>query len=1178
MSSPSWTPEQLHCIHCHGGTLLVSAAAGSGKTTVLVERIVQRITDIAKPIDLDRLLVVTFTKAAAAQMRQRLSKVLSEQIAAHPDNLRLQRQQLLLPRADICTIDSFCANLVRENFHTLGISPQFKIADEQQLLLLQKDALQDTLLHFYEQNAPDFESLSAMLTNGKNDARLAAAVETIYHFIQSYPDPERWLCDTAAFYEQSETVANTVWGQLVLSQITQLLEQCERLYAVAIETAATDNVLVEKYTPSLQEDAAMVDHLKECAIKGQWDALFDGINSFSQARVGAAKGCEQEAAKIRINDLRAEVKSIFKKLLSYDCGTEKSCLADLKRSARYIRVLYDMVRYFTTVFSEKKRAANLLDFNDIEHFALSLLTVYDEQGQRIPTPLARELSERFDEILVDEYQDTNAVQDALFVALSRNEENLFLVGDVKQSIYAFRKAMPELFINRRNAYPPFDGNRYPGTITLGNNFRSRQSVTEAVNFVFRQIMSAELGGLTYDEREELVCSAVYPPTEQPEACNTACLIVDGTQYDKSELHKDCAEAQVIAEKLLALKNSFTVSDKEGTRALRYDDCCILLRNHKSHADAYRDTLLAYGIPAVSTTANGFFEAAEIRLALSLLRCIDNPLQDIALTSVMLSPLFGFSPDDLATLRIGHTNVPLYMAVCTARHHSNAFLAKRCTDFVDTLNHYRQLSALLTVDRLVSRLYEDLALPELLRARFGGDNRAENLRLLYEQCARFEQGGFRGLSVFLRHIDRLQEQGISLPGAAAHAENAVRIMSIHGSKGLEFPVVFLAGLANEFNRENTKADLLLHSKYGAGMNLRDPVTLARHVTLPRQGLMLTQVDDDRAEELRVLYVAMTRAREKLFLVMTLQNPDRRLGTLGAVLDNNPVLPTPVIRESSSMSDWLLSALLRHPSAQELRQRAGVSETVVLPSTEPIDIAFCAPGQAAVESPPQVIAEPPSDEIVRILLERMAYTYPHEALSRIPSKLAASESNSTSHTDFVAHARPSFMTASGLTPAERGTAMHAFMQFADYASAAMSVEDEIARLTAQQFLSTAQAESLDRKRLSAFFASELYSRMQGAAQLWREVPFTLSEPASIHDPSVTDADETVVIQGIADCVFEEDGGLVIVDYKTDHVKSADELRKRYTAQLSIYARALATVFNKPVRECYLYSFALGQTISL
>ena len=1178
MSSPSWTPEQLHCIHGHGGTLLVSAAAGSGKTTVLVERIVQRITDAANPLDLDRLLVVTFTKAAAAQMRQRLSKVLSEQIAAHPENLRLQRQQLLLPRADICTIDSFCANLVRENFHTLGISPQFKIADEQQLLLLQQDALQDTLLYFYEQNSPDFDSLSAMLTNGKNDARLAAAVETIYHFIQSYPDPDRWLCDTAAFYEHPAAVADTVWGKLVLSQILQLLEQCERLYAVAIETAATDKVLVEKYIPALQKDAAMVLHLKECASGGQWDALFEGINAFSQARVGAAKGCENETAKIRVNDLRAEVKSIFKKLLSYDCGTEVSCLSDLKRSARYIRVLYDMVRYFTNVFSEKKRAANLLDFNDVEHFALSLLTVYDEQGQRVPTPLARELSDRFDEILVDEYQDTNAVQDALFVALSRNEQNLFLVGDVKQSIYAFRKAMPELFINRRNAYPPFDGKHYPGTITLGNNFRSRRSVTEAVNFVFRQIMSAELGGLAYDEREELVCSASYPPTERQEAFHTACLIVDGTQYDKSELHKDCAEAQVIAEKLLALKDSFTVSNKDGSRALRYDDCCILLRNHKSHADAYRDTLIAYGIPAVCTTANGFFEAAEIRLTLSLLRCIDNPLQDIPLTAVMLSPLFGFTPDDLATVRIGHTNVPLYMAVCTARQHKNAFLARRCADFVDTLNHYRQLSALLTVDRLVSRLYEDMALPELLRARFGGDNRAENLRLLYEQCARFEQGGFRGLSVFLRHIDRLQEQGISLPGATAHAQNAVRIMSIHGSKGLEFPVVFLAGLANEFNRENTKADLLLHSKYGAGMNLRDPVTLTRHVTLPRQGLMLTQLDDDRAEELRVLYVAMTRAREKLFLVMTLQNPDRRLATLGAVLDDSPVLPTPVIRESTSMSDWLLSTLLRHPSGHQLRERAGVSETVVLPSDEPIDIAFCVPQNAFVEPAPPALPAPPDEETVRILSKRIAYTYPHEALSRVPSKLAASEKNDATSTDFVAHTRPSFMTASGLTPAERGTAMHAFMQFADHAAAAVSVEEEITRLTAQRFLSTEQAEALDRKRLCAFFESDLYRRMQRADNVWREVPFTLREPAAIHDPSVTDPNETVVIQGIADCVFEENGGLVIVDYKTDRVKTAQQLRERYTAQLSVYARAFETVFDKPVQDCYLYSFALGQSISL
>lgn len=1179
MSNPSWTPEQWQCIDSHGGTLLVSAAAGSGKTTVLVERILRRITDETAPLALDRLLVVTFTKAAAAEMRSRLSKALSEKAAERPDDLRLQRQLQLLPRADICTIDSFCANLVRENFHALGISPQFRIADEQQLLLLQRDALQDTLLTFYEEKHPDFLELSAMLTNGKNDGRLLSAVETLYAFIQSYPDPERWLSDTATLYDGNGKVSETVWGKFILEQIVQSLGRCRLLYQAALETAKDDTVLFEKYTPALNEDLALITHLEEAAKSGDWDRLFGGIGEFSQARLSAAKGCTNEEAKARITDLRTEAKSAFKKLAAFECGTEKQCLLDVERSSRLIRMLYDIVRRFSEILTEKKRAANLWDFSDIEHFALQLLTAYDEAGNRVPTPLARELSERLDEILVDEYQDTNAVQDALFVALSRNEQNLFMVGDVKQSIYAFRKAMPELFIGRRNAYPAFDGEQYPATITLGNNFRSRRSVTDAVNFIFRQLMTKEIGGITYDEREELVCSATYPD-ENDERYDTECLIVDGTQYDRDEIDKDTAEAQIIAERILELKKSFTVNEKGVTRPFRYGDCCILLRSHKTHAAAYRDTLLAYGIPAVASASSGFFEAAEIRLALSLLRCIDNPLQDIPLTAIMLSPLFGFTTDDMAAIRLCRPKTALYNAVTAAARQGEDALSKRCRAFLDTLRRYRELAALLTVDRLLTRLYEDLALPELLRARFGGDNRAENLRLLYEQCARFEQGGFRGLSAFIRHIDRLQELGVDLPGASVNnAENAVRIMSIHGSKGLEFPVVFLAGLGGEFNRENTKTDLLLHSKYGAGMNLRDPVSLARHVTLPRQGLVLMQQGDDRAEELRILYVAMTRAREKLYLVMSVKDPDRKLTALGASRDtNSDTLPACAVRDANSMSDWILSALLRHPCGEELCERAGIPP-VPLPDDAVWHISFCAPRGLAPFVTETETPAVPDGALMDTIRAHMAYAYPYERLSRVPTKLAASEiAADPTRPDLVAHARPSFLTKQDLTPAERGAAMHGFMQFADFAAAAVSTENEAKRLAASGFLSAEQAASLDHKRLRAFFESDLYRRMCAAERVLREYSFTFREAAKAYDPAVTDPNEAVVIQGIADCVFVENGALVIVDYKTDRVRTPAELIERYRAQLDVYARALSTVLELPVRECLLYSFALGNVIKV
>ncbi len=1179
MSKPSWTPEQRQCIEAHDGTLLVSAAAGSGKTTVLVERILRRVTDETAPLSLDRLLVVTFTKAAAGEMRARLSRALSDKAISEPENVHLQRQLQLLPRANICTIDSFCANLVRENFHELGISPQFRIADEQQLLLLQQDALQETLLFFYEEQHPDFVALSAMLTNGKTDARLQSAVDRLYSFIQSYPDPERWLSDTAALYDGADTAADTVWGSFLFDQITESLKKCERLCKAALETAEEDPILFEKYSPALSDDLATVTALLEAAESKKWDRTFGGISAFSQTRLGAAKGCTNDEAKARIADLRAEVKAVFKKLSALECGTEKRCLADLDRSARLIRALYAVVRRYSEALTLKKHAANLWDFSDIEHFALRLLTSYDEEGNRIPTPLARELSERLDEILVDEYQDTNAVQDALFSALSRDEQNLFLVGDVKQSIYAFRKAMPELFIGRRNAYPDFDGTHYPATITLGNNFRSRRSVTEAVNFIFRQLMTEHVGGITYDEREALVCSARYPDGNEDDYC-TECLIVDGQQYDREETDKDTAEATVIAERILTLKKTFTVNEKGTARPFRYGDCCILLRGHKAHAAAYRNALLSHGIPAVAATTDDFFETAEIRLTLSLLRVIDNPLQDIPLTAVMLSPLFGFTTDDMAAVRLCRPKTALYTAAVAACRQESA-LGRRCRAFLDVLSRYRSLSALLTVDRLLTRLYEDMALPELLSARFGGKRRAENLRLLYEQCARFEQHGFRGLSAFIHHIDRLRELGLDLPGASAADDtaDAVRIMSIHGSKGLEFPVVFLAGLGNEFNRENAKADLLLHTKYGAGMNLRDPETLTRHVTLPRLGLMLMQQSDDRAEELRILYVAMTRAREKLYLVMTLKDPDRRLTLLGASVDtDSDTLPAGAIRDAGSMSDWILSALLRHPCGEELCERAKIPH-VPLADDDPWYISFCAPSDRASAVSDTEMPAAPNDDLVRLIRERMAYTYPHENLSRVPTKLAASAAAADpTRPELVAHARPTFLSKQELTPAERGTAMHGFMQYANFAAAAASTEAEAKRLQTAGFLSAEQAASLDHRRLRAFFDGDLYRRIRTAERVLREVPFTFREAASVCDPSVTDPNEAVVVQGIVDCVFVENGELVIVDYKTDRVKKPTELAERYRAQLQIYARALSTVWQLPVRECLLYSFSLGTTVKI
>ncbi len=1181
MAERQWTVEQQQCINDHGGTLLVSAAAGSGKTSVLVQRILRKVTNEENPTDIDRLLVVTFTKAAAAEMKQRISAELTKCIAQRPRDLRLQRQQLALPRAAISTVDSFCSSLIRDNAYLLDISPKFKVAEQQQLVLLRREALQETLDDRYRQQDPAFLELATMLSNGKNDTLLMSTVERIYDFIQSHPYPEQWLSQTETIYDDSLPIRDTLWGKLILTQLTDTLHACVQLLHSAAALCEGDSVLCDKYLPSLQTDEVLFRNLAEDVGSGlPWDDCFARIQALKLTPLSPVRNCTDETAKQRITALRDEVRSQLESLGKLFCGTEEQCRQDLRDTREVILSLYETVRRFSRCFAEKKQAQNLLDFSDIEHYALKLLTEEDENGGHRPTALARELAQQYDEIMVDEYQDTNATQDALFSALSREESNLFYVGDVKQSIYGFRQAMPELFLNRRNAYAPYSGNQYPATITLGNNFRSRREVTDSVNFLFRQLMTEQTSGICYDEREELVCSA--PSYEEKAGYETECLILDGTQLKAENMERDIAEARVIAQRIRHCKETLYISDKEGARPAQYGDFCILLRNKKGHAAAYREELERQGIPVLFDSDNGFFDTAEIRLALSLLRCVDNPLLDIPLTAVMLSPLYGFTPDDLAQIRLFRPASCLYISVCAARQNTeNRDLAARCREFLHHLDLYRTLAASVTVDTLLRRLYEDTALPEHMGARIGGAARRENLQLLHDHCRRFEQNGFRGLSAFIRYVDRLREQGADLAGASSTTGgDAVRILSIHGSKGLEYPVVFLAGLGSQFNRESLTADLLLHPSLGAGIKRRDPVTFNHYVTLPHRGLSLAIRNDSRAEELRILYVAMTRAREKLYLILTQDRPQRKLDSLASALTKEEALTPFSVFNASSMADWILCALLRHPSAVHLRNRIGRENLPVLSAQTPWHIELCDPPVDLPHAVTDTVTAHADPALTAIIRDHMAYTYPHGALARIPAKLAASEAaHGQQIPEHIAHSRPAFMSSGGLTPSERGTALHTFMQFVSYEAAAVNTETEAQRLVTAGFLTPEQAASLDHTRLSAFFHSPLYARIARSPRCLREYHFTCRRHASVIDPSLpTDTGEFLVIQGIADCLFEEDGKLVIVDYKTDRVNTLGELAERYRPQLEIYREAIGKALELPVNECLLYSFSLNGTIAV
>lgn len=1176
MAETTWTPKQRHCIYCHDGTLLVSAAAGSGKTTVLVQRIIERITS-PNHTDIDRLLVVTFTRAAATEMKSRLSGALAKLISENPHDANLQRQQLLLPRATIGTVDSFCGELVRQNFHLLNIPPQFRVAEEQQLSLLKKEALTQTLEEFYDNADSNFRELLAMLGANPDD-QLMKLIEQVDSFLQSHPDPDAWLDSMSGIYDNANEIRNTAWGQYILHNVRAALNKAERMERTALMLVDQEPLLGDSYRPAIADDLSFIQRAYEACDMGTWDELLLLLEAYAPLDLRGGKKGADPLLKKRAQALRNAAKDILRALPARLCADEKSCLNDIAETGRLAKVLYAMVRRFSALFMEKKLQQRLFGFADIAHLALQLLVEKDESGSTVPSALARELSERYDEILMDEYQDTNELQDAVFTALSRNGTNMFFVGDVKQSIYGFRQAMPKLFLSKRDAFPLFTGANYPGTVLLDNNFRSRPQVTDATNFVFRQLMTKEFGGLSYSDGEELVPAAKF---DKDPGYESELLLAGLTTPDGVKLSANEAEAQIIAERIGELVGTLMITQKDKPkRPLRYEDCCILVRSRTAN-EVYRRALEERGIPVVTDAAGEFFDTTEIRLALSLLRCIDNPLLDVPLTAWLLSPLCGFSPDDLAHVRRCRRDTALYNALTAARTAApTEQLRDACCAAVAFLDRYRTLACQLTVDQLLRRLYEETALPELMSARADGKRRCNNLQLLQELCAQFNQSGFRGLGAFIRHVDKLQAQDISLPGAAkSDVEGAVRIYTIHGSKGLEFPVVFVAGLHHPFKNKRSSSTLLLHPEFGAGFKRRDPVTFAKYPTLPHLTLDIALGDMEREEELRLLYVAMTRAREKLCLTAAIGNPMKKLSELAATLEEAPTIAEYSARSASSMLNWILTAIIRHPSAAEWRREIDREDLMSLSADTAWELRVCTPKPIVDETAEDEEAPADFDEaLVTQIRERIAYRYPHAALAQIPAKLAAS---ATAHGElqrqYVAHAQPSFMQRASLSPAERGTAMHAFMQYAVYERAAQDVTGEVDRLLREGFLTETQAESLDRGKLTAFFADPLYGRMARSPRCLREYQFTSLQPASRLDPALA-SDEQLVIQGMADCVFEEDGALVIVDYKTDRVKTPEELKERYKAQLDIYRDALEKALAMPVRECVLYSFTLGRAIEV
>ena len=1164
-----FTPSQRLAIESTGGAVLVSAAAGSGKTRVLTERLIRRVADVERPVDIDRFLVITYTRAAAAELRGRIMEALGTLAAAQPENLRLRRQQTLCCRARIGTIHSFCTEVIRENCHRLGVPPTFTVMDEERAEQLKVAVLSRLLDRRYERIGDDaaFRLLVDTVGAGRDDRRLESTVQALYTKLRSQPWPADWAAAQKAALELEGVtdVGETVWGKELLDAARDAAEE----HIAAIESAVREITEAggagTKYEQSLSATAAALRDFRRALDLG-WDKAraFCDI-PFPRLTWPRDYDPERKGRAVAARDACKAAAKRWREMFDRDSA---SLLGELKATAPAMGALIDLTLELDAAFSAEKRRRGSLDFSDLEHYAASLLVDRESGG---PTWIAVETASRFAEVMVDEYQDVSLIQDLIFRAVSRQGKNLFLVGDVKQSIYRFRLADPSLFLEKYNTYKApedaLDGE--PRRILLRENFRSRAAVLDAANLVFSNIMSEKLGELDYDDAAALKYGALdYPEgTDVPaefDLIDAAALgDADEVPPEKSEL-----EARFVANRILSMMNAGTpVYGPDGPRRCDWGDFVLLLRSPGSRGSVFHRVLAEHGIPVQSGQGGGFFTSLEITVAVDLLSLVDNPHADVPLISALRSPVFGFSPDALSAIRAGSRDTDFYTAVRAAAEagdgQSAGFLAK--------LDAWRAIAPDLPLDALLWRVCGDTDLFAVCSAMSGGETRRDNLMRLFEYARAFSESGYRGVFRFVSWLRRLAEKGAEPETSAG--ENAVRILSIHKSKGLEFPFVFLCGLDQQFNKSDARESVLLHSELGLGPKYTDADAGIEYPTVARRAIEHRLTTEMLSEEMRVLYVAMTRARERLIMTATLKNAAAALEKLRPGV-TSPVSPA-ALRTAPCPARWVALAAL----TDEKRLKINVVETVKAVAPEPPEA-------------PEVDAA--GAELYARLCENLGFVYPHAGSVELPSRLTATELKGAEEADADAETlappeaaeRFEFRRAEPgrprrLTAAERGTATHSFLQYVDFSRTGTEeqLRGETERIAAAGLLRPEEAEAVDTGAILKLFTSPLGKAMREAKVLRREFRFTLLADAADYFEGAGGEDQ-LLLQGVVDCFFVEDGEITVVDYKTDRVTAdgAKERAERYRGQLETYAKALRRITGLPVRRRVLWFLRPGVEIEV
>lgn len=1240
------TPEQKAAIETRSHNLLVAAAAGSGKTWVLVERIIGRIIDPNERLSVERLLVVTFTNAAANEMRSRigeaLNTVLNSPELTDPELRRhVERQLVLLNAANISTLHAFCQSLVRQYFYLLEIEPSFRIANDTEITLIKSDAIEAVFEEGYLSADPSFLELIEHYGDEDGDNSLTGLVLKLYGFSRSHPWPDYWLDSlTEAFDLPTDAdFDDTPWSALVRDKLMLDWEEARQaLIALLAETAKPGNPAA--YGQTFAEDIQLLDNLILAAQKS-WAVLAPVMQETTFPRIASVG---KEIAKevkdyFQVERNKAKKRVLDAKAVYFErSGTE--LVADLRQAQPLVGGLVKLIKAFAEGFLRAKQSKGVVDFNDLEHLCLAVLRDKEASPESaVPSAVALALKDRFSEIMVDEYQDTNRVQEEIIRLIANEEQpNLFMVGDVKQSIYRFRLAEPALFMDK---YRNYQDGAMPGCkrIDLSQNFRSRAGVLHAANFLFSQLMTQRTAELEYGQAEQLNPGPAYQTTEL--LCldgPVELLVIDRDKADEEpgdidgqdakegaeeadrqpvenglpeeELSAFEQEAILIARRIQELlTGGYHVFDKQagGYRLLQYRDIVILLRSVKGKAQVLQDRLRQNGVPCYAELDSGYFAETEVTIMLALLQIIDNPRQDIPLAAVLRSPFLRLTGDQMAQLRLCRERGSLWEAM--QAYCQTEYAPANVKQFLEKFAVWRGLARRKGVAELIWRIYQDTGYYDYVGGMPGGVLRQANLRALYDRARQYETTAFRGLFRFLRFVERLKdkESDLSVARALGESEDVVRVMSIHKSKGLEFPVVITADIGKNFNMQDATGLMLCHKELGVGPYVTLPELRFRYPTPARWGIQHKLGLETKAEELRILYVALTRAREKLILVGSAKKLAQKCAvwqrTVGEPAEK---LPASQVLKAKSYLDWVGMAVARHADGELLRQYGECSqqpaaELAQHPSAWKVTIyrddeilPLEQSGQAddalldAVGRLEPVAGGAGTEWVEDIL----SWEYGCAAAASKPAKLAVSEikrrlelvETQEAETMFappVVHTRPRFLQAtSSLTPVEYGVMVHTIMQHiqlvGEYTPEAIA--EQAQALESRLILLPGQAEGLDAQVIAGFFASELGQRMLKARKVWREMPFSLMLPAEKFYPDLQGCGEQIFVQGVIDCLFDEGDGLVLLDYKTDKASSATELAAKYAAQLSMYTVAIERILKRPVKEQYLYAFALGQAIKL